>query len=158
MEESVCFPSLPEGNNQHHNHGRCPRKWPPTAAYEVQFWRTCVGLIGDNAPSKQICFSPAMSWSKALKTLRWCSNDGDESCLAIGAFWGLETGSLPEESIFACSGHCPPSIKRIVAIFLAFKVVLGGHFWRRRPWRCGCCWPLAVGSWSLGAFAGTNPT
>jgi hypothetical protein len=43
-------------------------------------------LIGDNAPSKQICFSPAMSRSKALKMLRWCSNDGDESCLTIGAF------------------------------------------------------------------------
>ncbi len=27
-----------------------------------------VGLIGDNAPSKQICFSPAMSRSKALKS------------------------------------------------------------------------------------------
>ncbi len=45
-----------------------------------------VGLIGDNAPSKQICFSPAMSQSKALKTLRWFGNDGNESRLAIGAF------------------------------------------------------------------------
>ena len=45
-----------------------------------------VGLIGDNAPSKRICFSPAMSRSKALKTLRWFGNDGDESRLAIGAF------------------------------------------------------------------------
>jgi hypothetical protein len=43
-------------------------------------------LIGDNAPSKQICFSPAMSQSKALKMLRWCSDDGDESHLAIAAF------------------------------------------------------------------------
>ncbi len=86
MEESVCFPSLPEGNNQHHNHGRRPRKWPPTTAYEVQFWCIRVGLIGDNAQSKQVCFSLAMSRSKALKMLRWCSNDGDESCLAIRAF------------------------------------------------------------------------
>ncbi len=45
-----------------------------------------VGLIGDNAPSKRICFSPAMSRSKALKMLRWCGDDGDESYLAIGAF------------------------------------------------------------------------
>jgi hypothetical protein len=45
-----------------------------------------IGLIGDNAPSKQICFSLAMSRSKALKTLRWFGDDGDESCLAIGAF------------------------------------------------------------------------
>ncbi len=28
-----------------------------------------VGLIGDNAPSKRICFSPAMSQSKALNSL-----------------------------------------------------------------------------------------
>jgi hypothetical protein len=45
-----------------------------------------VRLIGANALSKQICFSPAMSQSKALKTLRWCGDDGDESHLAIGAF------------------------------------------------------------------------
>ncbi len=50
------------------------------------FRRICVGLIGDNAPSKRICFSLAMSQSKALKMLRWCSGDGDESHLAIGAF------------------------------------------------------------------------
>ncbi len=45
-----------------------------------------VGLIGYNALSKQICFSLVMNWSKALKMLQWFSNDGDESCLAIGAF------------------------------------------------------------------------
>jgi hypothetical protein len=50
------------------------------------FRRIRVGLIGDNAPNKQICFSPAMSWSKALELLRWFGNDGDESRLAIGAF------------------------------------------------------------------------
>ncbi len=51
--------------------------------------RIWVGLIGDNAPSKLICFSPAMSRSKALKTLRWWGVVGDESRLAIGAFCGL---------------------------------------------------------------------
>ena len=50
------------------------------------FRRIHVELIGDNAPRKQICFSPAMSRSKALKRLRWFGNDDDESCLAIGAF------------------------------------------------------------------------
>ncbi len=53
------------------------------------FRRICIGMIGDNAPSKRIWFSPAMSWSKAFKMLQWCGNDGDESRLAIGAFWGL---------------------------------------------------------------------
>ena len=48
------------------------------------FRRIRIGLIGDNAPSKRICFSLAMSWSKALKMLRGFCNDGDESCLAIG--------------------------------------------------------------------------
>ncbi len=53
------------------------------------FRRVRVGLIGDNAPSKQICFSPAMSRSKTLKMLWWFGDDGDESRLAIGAFFGL---------------------------------------------------------------------
>ncbi len=50
------------------------------------FRRIRVGLIGDNALSKQICFSPAMSRTKALKMLRWFGDDGDDSRLAIGAF------------------------------------------------------------------------
>ncbi len=50
------------------------------------FGRIRVGLIGDDAPSKRICFSPAMSRSTALKTLRWFGDDGDESHLAIEAF------------------------------------------------------------------------
>ncbi len=50
------------------------------------FRRVRVRLIRDNALSKQICFSPAMSRSKALKMLRWFDDDGDESRLAIGAF------------------------------------------------------------------------
>ncbi len=37
------------------------------------FRRIRVGVIGDNARSK------------ALKTLRWFGDDGDESCLTIGA-------------------------------------------------------------------------
>jgi hypothetical protein len=63
-----------------------PGNGPLLPHMKSNFRRTRVGLIGDNAPSKQICFSPAVSWSKALKTLRWCGNDGDESCLTIGAF------------------------------------------------------------------------
>jgi hypothetical protein len=63
-----------------------PGNGPLPLHMKSNFRRICVGLIGDNAPSKQICFSPAMSRSKALKMLRWGSNDGDESCLAIGAF------------------------------------------------------------------------
>ncbi len=50
------------------------------------FRRIRVGLIGNNVPSKRICFSPAMSQSKALKMLRWFGDDGDESPLAIEAF------------------------------------------------------------------------
>ncbi len=63
-----------------------PRNGPLPPHMKSNFRRICIGLIGDNAPSKQICFSLAMSLSKALKTLRWCSNDGDESRLAIGVF------------------------------------------------------------------------
>jgi hypothetical protein len=63
-----------------------PRNGPLPQNMKSNFRGIHVGLIGDNAPSKQICFSPAMNQSKALKMLRWCGDDGDESCLAIGAF------------------------------------------------------------------------
>ncbi len=39
-----------------------------------------------------------MSWSKALKTLRWCGNDGNESCLAIGAFEGIRSAHCQGKS------------------------------------------------------------
>jgi hypothetical protein len=80
--------SKPAGGKQ-----QTPQPWPSPpdiAPYcphmKSNFRRIRIGLIGDNAPSKQICFSPAMSRSKALETLRWCGDDGDESRLAIGAF------------------------------------------------------------------------
>jgi hypothetical protein len=63
-----------------------PGNGPLPPHMKSNFRRIRVGLIGDDAPSKQICFSPEMSRSKALKMLRWCGNDGDESRLAIGAF------------------------------------------------------------------------
>ncbi len=111
-----------------------PVNGPLPPHMKSNFRRIHIRLIGDNAPSKRICFSLAVSQSKALKTLQFCGNDGDESCLAIGAFLGLQTGSLLEKSIFACSGHSPPSIKHVIAGFSTFQVALGGHFWRRRPW------------------------
>jgi hypothetical protein len=63
-------------------HGNGPL--PPRM--KSNFRRIRVGLIGDDALSKQICFSLAMSWSKALKMLQWCGDDDDESPLAIGVF------------------------------------------------------------------------
>ncbi len=63
-----------------------PGNGPLPPHMKSNFRRICVGLIGNDAPSKQMCFSLAMSRSKALKTLWWCGDDGDESCLAIGAF------------------------------------------------------------------------
>ncbi len=63
-----------------------PRNGPLPPHMKSNFRRIRVGLIGDNASSKRICFSLAMSQSKALKTLWWCGDDGDESRLAIRAF------------------------------------------------------------------------
>ncbi len=63
-----------------------PRNGPLPLHMKSNFRRIRIGLIGDDALSKQICFSPAMSRSKALIMLRWFGDDGDESCLAIGAF------------------------------------------------------------------------
>jgi hypothetical protein len=68
MYERVSMLSKPAGGkHQHHNHGRCPRKLPPTVHMKSNFRCICVGLIGDNAPSKQIWFSLAMRWVKPLK-------------------------------------------------------------------------------------------
>ncbi len=66
-----------------------PGNGPLMPHMKSNFRRICVGLIGDNAPSKQIYFFLAMSWSKALKMFQWCGDDGDETCLAIGVFRGL---------------------------------------------------------------------
>ncbi len=63
-----------------------PQNGPLPPHMKSNFWHIRVVLIGDNALSKQIGFSPAMSWSKALKTLWWFGNDGDESCLTIRVF------------------------------------------------------------------------
>jgi hypothetical protein len=61
--------------------------WPLSPPHmKSNFRRIRIGLIGNDAPSKRICFSPAMSRSKALKMLQWYGNDGDESRLAIRAF------------------------------------------------------------------------
>jgi hypothetical protein len=71
------------------------------------FRRIRVGLIGDNAPTKQICFSMAMSRSKALKTLRWCGDNGDESCLAIGAFEGFRPAHCQRKAYLLVWGIVP---------------------------------------------------
>jgi hypothetical protein len=63
-----------------------PEMAPYSPHMKSNFRRIRVGLIGDNALSKQICFSLAMSRSNALKMLRWCGDDGDKSRLASGAF------------------------------------------------------------------------
>ncbi len=60
-----------------------PGNGPLPPHMKSNFRRICVRLIGDNG---EFAFAPAMSRSKALKTLRWCSDDGDESCLTIEAF------------------------------------------------------------------------
>ncbi len=75
------------GKQPHHNHGCRRQKWPPIAAHELHFGSIRIWLIGDDDLSKQICFSLAMSWSMALKMLRWWGNDGNKSRLVIGAFW-----------------------------------------------------------------------
>jgi hypothetical protein len=81
--------SKPAGGKQTTNTttmATAPGNGPLPPHMKSNFRRIRVVLIGDNAPRKQIFFSLAMSWSKALKIIQWCSNYGDESCLAIGAF------------------------------------------------------------------------
>ncbi len=62
--------------------------------------------------------SLAMSRSKALKTLRWCGNDGDESHLAIGAFWGLHFFTAGKWFIINTSSHRIKLIKQLFSWFI----------------------------------------
>ncbi len=48
-----------------------------------------VGLIGDDSPSKRICFSPAMIQSKSHKMLWWCGNDDMNLALPSECFGDL---------------------------------------------------------------------
>jgi hypothetical protein len=59
----------PTANNTHITMAAAARNGPlaPPKRPKIPLW--CVRSMGDDAPSKRICFSPAMSRSKALKTL-----------------------------------------------------------------------------------------
>ncbi len=99
-------------------------------------------------------------WS-SLKPLK-CSSGAGMMVMNLASlsehFEGFRPAHCRRKAFLFARGIVPSSIKRIVLGFLALKVALGGHFWRRQPWWCRCCWPLAVGHWSLGAFAGMNST
>ena len=103
----------------------------------------CVGLIGDDAPSKRIWFLLAMNRSKAHKMLRWCSDDMNLALPleCFGDLCRLVAGKMHIRLI----GHHTRLIRRDVLEFMTTYAALGGHFRRRRPWWCRCCWSLAVG-------------
>jgi hypothetical protein len=44
--------NLPEGNNQHHNHGRRPQKWPPRATLKTKNPATTRLINGGQCPEQ----------------------------------------------------------------------------------------------------------
>ncbi len=49
----------------------------------------CVGLIGDDSPSKRVCILPATSRYKAHKMLRWCGDDDMNLASPSECFWDV---------------------------------------------------------------------
>jgi hypothetical protein len=124
-----------------------PRNGPLPPHMKSNFRRIGIGLIGNNAPSKGICFSPAMSRSKALETLWWCGNDGDESHLAIGAFEGFRPAHCQGKAHLLAWGIIPHQSNVLLRDFWPFRWRLGaisgggGH----GDVGVGGRWRLAVG-------------
>ncbi len=148
MVDSAFFYSQEIHQNHHHNHGHRHQKWHSNSARE-EFWANSMRWfrLGQSPEQANMLFSSKRRFM-ALKMLQCCGDDGDESCLAIGLFWGSSTPSLQEKSISAYLRDCPPSIRHVGSGWLAFWAVLGGHFRQRRPWWRGPL--LAVGSWLFG--------
>ena len=92
----------------------------------------CIGLIGDNPPSKQICYSWGAIGFMALKMLLCYGNDASPQHWSILRATGPIT---PTKSIFTCSGGCPCSDQHAGARSkVSSGGPLGAHFCWRRPW------------------------
>jgi hypothetical protein len=89
---------------------------------------------------------PVMIWSKTLK------RSGNAAMMAMNLtmpserFNGFRPAHRRQKACLLDRGIVPHLSSLSQWIFLAFYVVLGGHFWRRRPCWCGCCHrPLVIG-------------
>ncbi len=120
-----------------HQHGRRRRqKWPPSAASEIQNLR--IGSIRYDGPIKQTCILSARRWYKSQK-----HSDGKARFIAIFAalpehFKGFSLAHCWQKACSLDQGIVPHLSNAFQVEFLAFYVVLGGHFWRWRLW--WWCW------------------
>ena len=112
----------------------------------------CVGLIGDDAPSKRIRILSATSRYKAHKMLRWCGDDDMNLASPSECFWDLYRLVAGKMHIRLIGPSYPIDPTRRIGIsdnicgargpFLAAAAMVSGVL-------------LAVGRWS---YVITNPT
>ena len=97
-----------------------------------------VGSIGYDGPIKRICILPARRWYKSQK-----HSGGKARFIAIFAalperFRGFRPAHRRRKACSLDRGIVSHLSNAFPVEFLEFYVVLGGHFWRRRPW--WWCW------------------
>ncbi len=140
-----------------------PQPWPSPlemAPYH-RIWSPILGAyasdwLGTKPWASEFAF--LRQWA-SLKPLKCCSGAAMmvmNLALPLEHFEGFRPAHCQRKAYLLAWGIIPHWSN--ATGFLAFKLVQGGHFWRRRPWWCGCCWLLVIDHWSLGAFTGTNPT
>ncbi len=136
-----------------------PQPWPspPEMAPYHCVWSPILGAyasdwLGTMPRASKFAFLQEWAGLKPLKCSGGAAMMVMNLALPSERFEGLRPAHCRRKAYLLAWGIIPHQSNA-----LAFKVALGGHFWWWWPWWCGCCWPLAVGRWSLGAFAGTNP-
>ena len=97
-----------------------------------------VGSIGYDGPIKRICILPARRRYKSQK-----HSGGKARFIAIFAalperFKGFRPAHRRRKACSLDRGIVSHLSNAFPVEFLEFYVVLGGHFWRRRPW--WWCW------------------
>ena len=115
----------------------------------------CIGSIGDNFPSKRICFSPAMIQSKSHKMLWWCGNNDMNLTLPSQWFGDLDRLIASEMHILLTGTSYlidPMQRSGISDNICGARGPFTGSAGHGNVGAVGC-WPLVVG-----AYANTNPT
>ena len=104
----------------------------------------CVGLIGDDSPSKRVCILPATSRYKAHKMLRWCGDDDMNLASPSECFWDLYRLVAGKMHIRLIEPSYPIDPTRRIGIS---DNICGarGPFPAAEAMVSGCCWPLVVG-------------
>ncbi len=134
-----------EEDNQHLHHPLAPHMLSKISVH-------CVGLIGDDAPSKRIHILLAASRYKAHKMLRWCGDDDMNLASPTECFGDLYRLVAGKMHIRLIGPSYPIDPTRHIGIY---NNICGarGPFPAAAAMVSGCCW-LSV----VGAYVITNPT